>query len=258
MTSGDPFGEIARYYDKIMDFVNYDRWFTIVASLAELLPARFVHLDAACGTGTLLREMRRLGWRSVGIDLSTGMIRAGRSHGTVAPAAVADLRALPFSASADYVTCLFDSLNFILEEDGLARAFRSIADAVKPGGLIYFDIVTERMITEHFDGQEWTEDNGQFSTTWRSKYSRKSGVTETEVRVTKGAGGVFRERVYEREEVEAMVEAAGLMLLDTLDAHTWRPPSRRSIRLDFVAAQDPPRSMLKAYGAIRRSIRGRI
>jgi len=258
MANGDPFGEIARYYDKIMDFVNYDRWFMIATSLAELLPADFTHLDAACGTGTLLRKVRRIGWKSVGIDLSAGMIRAGRSRGSVTPAAVADLRALPFRASVDYVTCLFDSLNFILEEGGLDQAFRSLAGALKPGGLVYFDIVTERMITEHFDGQEWTEDNGQFSTTWRSKYSRKSGVAETEIRVTKGAAGVFRERVYPREHIEAAVEEAGLTLLDTVDAHTWKAPSRKSIRLDFIAAKRPPRAMVKAYPGVRRGIRERM
>lgn len=258
MANGDPFGEIARYYDKIMDFVNYDRWFMIATSLADLLPTGFVHVDAACGTGTLLRKVRRIGWRSVGMDLSAGMIRAGRSRGAVAPAAVADLRAVPFWGRVDYVTCLFDSLNFILEEDGLAQAFQSIAGALRPGGLIYFDIVTERMITEHFDGQEWTEDNGQFSTTWRSKYSRKSQVAETEIRVTKGAGGVFRERVYPREQVEAFVEDAGLTLLDTVDAHTWKAPSKKSIRLDFIAAKRPPRAMVKAYPGVRRGIRERI
>jgi len=258
MANGDPFGEIARYYDKIMDFVNYDRWFMIATSLADLLPDRFVHLDAACGTGTLLRKVRRIGWKSVGIDLSAGMIRAGRSRGTVSPAAVADLRALPFRGSVDYVTCLFDSLNFILEEGGLEQAFGSLAGALRPGGLLYFDIVTERMITEHFDGQEWTEHNSQFSTTWRSKYSRKSGVAETEVRVTKGAGGVFRERVYAREQVEALVEAAGLTLLDTVDAYTWKAASRKSIRLDFVAAKRPSRATVKAYPGVRRGIRERM
>ncbi|MCX5770661.1 MAG: class I SAM-dependent methyltransferase [Candidatus Hydrogenedentes bacterium] len=258
MTNGDPFGEIARYYDKIMDFVNYDRWFMIATSLAELLPTDFIHLDAACGTGTLLRKVRRIGWKSVGIDLSSGMIRAGRSRGAVAPAAVADLRALPFHSSVDYVTCLFDSLNFILEDGGLDLAFRSLAGALKPGGLIYFDIVTERMITEHFDGQEWTENNGQFTTTWRSKYSRKSHLAETEIRVTKGAGGMFRERVYAPEEIEAAVQGAGLTILDTLDAHTWETPSRKSIRLDFVAAQHPAQGIIKQFKAIRNSIRAKL
>lgn len=258
MVNGDAFGEIARYYDKIMDFVNYDRWFMIATSLSDLLPSGFVHVDAACGTGTLLRKVRRIGWKSVGMDLSGGMIRAGRSGGAVSPAAVADLRAAPFWGSVDYVTCLFDSLNFILEEEGLSQAFGSLAGALRAGGLFYFDIVTERMITEHFDGQEWTEDNGQFSTTWRSRYSRKSGVAETEVRVTKGAGGVFRERVYAREQIEALVAAAGLTLLDTVDAHTWKAPSRKSIRLDFVAAKRPSRAMVKAYAGVKRGIRGRL
>lgn len=239
MPETDPFREIARYYDQIMDFVNYDRWFRIATSLAELLPADFTHLDAACGTGTLLRRLRRVGWQSFGIDLSPGMIRAGRSRGLIAPAAVADLRALPFKNSLDYVTCLFDSINFILDEQGLRDTFRGLATALRPGGILYFDIVTERMIKLHFENQEWTENNGAFSTTWRSSYSFKTKITETELRLTKGATGLFKERVYARHTLQAALKEAGFTLLGVFDAHTWKAPRKRSIRIDFIAAKNP-------------------
>jgi len=258
MADSDPFNEIARYYDQIMDYVNYDRWFTIATSLAELLPADFVHLDAACGTGTLLRKLRRVGWQSFGVDLSPGMIRAGRSSGLVAPAAVADLRALPFRNSLDYATCLFDSINFVLDEEGLRDTFHSLARALKPGGLLYFDIVTERMIKLHFENQEWTEDNGRFSTTWRSSYSFATKITETELKLTKGASGVFKERIYSRRTVEAALKQAGMSLLGVMDAHTWKAPNKRSIRIDFVAAKEPHPTAKRRFKDLTGRIRQRL
>ena len=191
MAVRDTFCDLARYYDHIMDHVDYDRWFTVTTALAQLLPRDFVHLDAACGTGTLLKRLRRTGWRTIGVDLSPAMLRAGLSArrpppGMAPPAAAADLRALPFQSRIDYVTCLFDSVNFLLDMDDVRRMFAEVHGILKDTGLFYFDIVTERMVTQHFDNQEWTEQDGRFSTTWRSSYDRQTHVTETEVRVGTG------------------------------------------------------------------------
>jgi hypothetical protein len=43
-----------------------------------------------------------------------------------------------------------------------------------------------------------------------------------------------------------------------VDAYTWKAPSRKSIRLDFVAAKRPPLALAKAYAGVRRGIRGRL
>ena len=259
MSGDDPFSEIAPYYDRIMDFVNYDRWYMVATALADLLPSGFRHLDAACGTGTLLKRLRRGGWDSVGMDLSLGMLHAGRRGiDAPAPVAVADLRALPVQENVDYVTCLFDSLNFLLDLEDVVRAFREVSGALAPHGLFYFDVVTERMVTEHFEGQEWTENSGRFSTTWRSSYSRKTSVTETLVRITNGAGGVFRERVYEQEAIEGALAGAGLTLLGSFDAQSWKTPGKKTVRIDFVAVKGTTRSLQKQFVKVRDQLRERL
>ena len=37
MTYLDEFHEIARYYNRIMDHVDYDRWYAVTTALADLL-----------------------------------------------------------------------------------------------------------------------------------------------------------------------------------------------------------------------------
>ena len=259
MAVRDTFCDIARYYDHIMDHVDYDRWFTVTTALAQLLPRNFIHLDAACGTGTLLKRLRHTGWRTIGVDLSPAMLRAGLSIRRQAPpAAAADLRALPFQSRIDYVTCLFDSVNFLLDMDDVHRMFAEVHGILDHTGLFYFDIVTERMVTQHFDNQQWTEQDGRFSTTWRSTYDRRTRVTATEVRVGTGDGGVFLERIYEVDEIVAAVTDAGLELLGTYDAQTWGAPKKRTTRIDFVAAKDPSRPLRKRFGAVRSQLRGRL
>ncbi len=255
MPPSDAFGELARYYDRIMDFVDYDRWFFVTTLLAELLPERFVHLDAACGTGTLLKRLRRIGWSSIGTDLSPAMLRAGNIQASAIPVAAADLCAMPFSRSIDYATSLFDSINFLLSIEDITKAFEQVAGCLKEGGIFYFDMVTERMVTDHFEDQEWSEHNGAFSTRWRSSYDRETRIAETEVRVTSGAGGFFRERVYEPTEIEAALRAAGLTLLGVYDAHKWTTPKRKTVRLDYVAVRGDSRELRKAFDKTRAKVR---
>ncbi|MCX5756955.1 MAG: class I SAM-dependent methyltransferase [Candidatus Hydrogenedentes bacterium] len=253
--SYDAFEDLAPYYDHIMEHVNYGRWFHIAEALSAMLPRGFTHVDTACGTGVLIKRLRAAGWRSFGVDLSFAMIRAGKRGPKALPAATADLRALPLHGGADYVTCLFDSLNFLLERDDVLRAFREVHGALSPQGLFYFDIVTERMVKDYFDGQEWTEQNGRFSTTWRSAYSRKTSVVDTRIRVNSGASGAVRERVYSQKDIERALGEAGFHLLGVFDAHSWRAPGRKSIRLDFVAVKPASRALRKQFDGIVSEIR---
>jgi len=254
MSASDAFVDIARYYDPIMSHVNYERWYYIATALAKLLPPGFIHLDAACGTGTLHKRLRKLGWNSLGVDLSEAMIRAGRKGAHHPVAAVADLRALPVHASVNYITCLFDSVNFLLNVNDLRTTLRQFSDALADNGLLYFDTVTERMITQHFHGQKWTEKNGRFATTWSSHYDRATATAETRIQVDRGPGCIVREHVFSSDDLAAALSDAGLTLLGEFDAETWRPPGRRTTRVEHIAIKRPTRDQTKAFLPIKRDI----
>lgn len=249
----DAFGEMASYYDVIMSHVNYDRWFVVVTTLSQLLPQHFLHVDVACGTCRLVNKLRRAGWRSVGMDLSHAMVRAGNKEAP-ASGAVADLRSLPLSGSVDLLTCLFDSINFLPTTEDVSRAFRQAHDALKGDGLFYFDIITERMVTEYFAGQRWTEQNGRFATTWESRYDKTAAIVKTHIRVQNGPECTVVEHIYKRDEIESALDRAGLQLIGVFDAPTWRAPGRRTVRIDYVAAKGDARRFKRGLRPIEKMI----
>ncbi len=254
----DSFEDLARFYDPMMAHVNYDRWYTVTGALAELLPRPFAHLDAACGTCTLLKRLRRIHWHSAGIDLSRSMLHVGAKSDGPMPVAVADLRALPFASAFDYVTCLFDSVNFLLHEEDLRACIAQFASALRPGGLLYFDVVTERMILSHYAGQKWTEKIEEFETTWDCIYDRKSLVAASSIRVNSGPASTIRERVYSRRQIENALALAGFEVLGVLDAEKWRPPSRKTVRMDFVAVRGSAQPVRQAFSRIAAEIAGML
>lgn len=247
MKRKDPFKDLARHYDTIMEHVDYDRWFEVTSGLGALLPQPFRHLDAGCGTGVLLERLNAPGWNGFGMDLSAAMLQQGRKCGRTAPVVRADLRALPFQGAFNLISCLFDSINFLLEEEEMKKAFRELAGALDDGGLLYFDIVTERMILEHFDGQTWTEESGDIETTWSSAYDRNSGVNDARIKVNAGRASSILERIYAREAIESALDRAGLEILGIFDAFTWRSPTKRTTRIDWVAAKKPSRTLHRRF-----------
>ncbi|NUM55235.1 MAG: class I SAM-dependent methyltransferase [Candidatus Hydrogenedentes bacterium] len=251
MPANDSFEGLARFYDPLMQHVNYDRWYLIASAVARLLPRPFVHLDAACGTGVLLEKLRNDRWRSFGLDLSPAMLRAGRRGNGPARAVCADLRAIPVHGSLDYVTCLFDSVNFLLTEQDVYASIAQLAGALKPKGILYFDVVTERMVLDHFADQKWTEKTDRFSSTWSCSYDRKNQTAATTIRVNNGDAYTLYERMYPLDLVYEAVERAGCQILGAHDAQTWKRPGRKSIRVDIIAVHGNARDYKRPYGDIQ-------
>ena len=116
----------------------------VIARRLDDLAARYpttgdTHLDVACGTGLLLSWGAARGWKSVGVDASMAMLKLARERGGTVTAG--DMRALPFgSASFDRITCVYDSLNHLLEADELRATFRSIASLMHEDSMFWFDV----------------------------------------------------------------------------------------------------------------------
>lgn len=254
MKTPDTFAELARYYDPIMRDVDYDRWYLIAGAIAELLPRPFRHLDVACGTGVLLRKVFEDRWNSFGVDLSVSMLRAGKQRRRRWPVSAGDIRALPYHKSFDYVTCLFDSVNFLLTFADFKTGIQSMADCLVPGGILYFDIVTERMVLDHFAGQRWTERNGKFSTRWECDYDPPSRTVETRIQVNRGMVYTLHERIYELELVEDAVRGAGVEILGAFDAESWCKPRRKTVRIDIIGVRGDPKPLRQGMRSVERHV----
>jgi demethylmenaquinone methyltransferase / 2-methoxy-6-polyprenyl-1,4-benzoquinol methylase len=126
------FDAIAPRYDlvnRVMTF-GMDRGWRRRAIDALRLPPGSLVVDVACGTGDFCRELERRGHRSVGMDLSLGMLREAR---TDAPLVQADGLTMPLGDdSVDGITCGFALRNV----SDVADLVREFARVLRPGGRI--------------------------------------------------------------------------------------------------------------------------
>jgi len=128
----DMFDQIAPRYDlvnRIMTFRLDVRWRKI-ALRALCLPDRSTVLDLASGTGDMCIDLANAGLRPISVDLSYGMLHAGRSD---APRVQADILQLPVpDQSVDGVTCGLALRNLV----DLGAFLTELARVVRPGGRI--------------------------------------------------------------------------------------------------------------------------
>ena len=128
----DMFDQIAPRYDlvnRIMTFRLDVRWRKVALRALGLAPGSVV-LDLASGTGDMCIDLAHADLVPISVDLSYGMLHAGRSS---APRVQADILRLPVpDGSVDGVTCGFALRNLV----DLDTFFRELHRVVRPGGRI--------------------------------------------------------------------------------------------------------------------------
>jgi SAM-dependent methyltransferase len=241
-SANKPYSHIAGFYDRLMDHVDYPLWADFVRECWFRHADGLYHSmhDAACGTGRFLECMKEENVLRSGSDASRAMLKIARER---LPDDVLlehrDLRDPNDSQTFDLVTCLYDSVNYLLKEDELLLALRRLAWWTIPQGLFVFDICTERNSLDHFLDYE---DEGVIDS-WdyrrRSWYDGKRRLhynrfdvqdLDTGERYTE----LHTQRIYLIREIEALLPQAGLDLLGCYREFGFERGSERADRVHFV------------------------
>ncbi len=154
---------LAGIYDALMDDIDYDAWAAYYLELirrAGVEPRRIC--DCACGTGSMSVRFAARGLRVTGVDLSGEMLERAqakaRLNGVQAMFVRQDICDLKLPRPVDALVCACDGVNYLLDDERLAAFFDSAHEALRPGGVLAFDISSayklERMLGDGFFGEE--------------------------------------------------------------------------------------------------------
>jgi SAM-dependent methyltransferase len=112
----------------------------VIQLLAPVRSRKGLVLELGCGTGLLTKELIAAGHRVVATDASTAMLEIARE--VVGDAAELHQLALPDDPlpDADAIVAVGHPLNYLPDVDAFDRALIAIAHALRPGGLVTFDV----------------------------------------------------------------------------------------------------------------------
>lgn len=118
---------------------------SIAAARADLIPsarrAGAVLVDLACGAGLLAPHIDHLGYRHIGVDITTSALQQARDHG-VRPVR-ADVLALPLPNAIADVVVAGEILEHVAD---LQRAVAESCRVLRPGGVLVLDTIADTRI----------------------------------------------------------------------------------------------------------------
>ena len=240
---GDNYSDFAMIYDQLMSQGKYNRWGGLIKeAISRYGVAKDVAIDIACGTGNITYFLLDAGFGTVvGIDNSKSMLTIARKKLPQATFIHGDIRQFQLSngTRADFAVSFYDSLNYLLTDKDMTRAFGSIGANIRPGAIFLFDMNTR----EHVEASQRNS-------------PRNFRVGDTEVEFVFGGNDRFwtldiklidkatravsverhMERGYNVDDIVPLLEKTGYLLLDVnSEEKKYEDGITRSSRLYFTA-----------------------
>lgn len=217
-------------------------------------------VDVACGTGIAAAKFAEAGYCVTGVDRSPQMLAQARKR--VAGAGLrevtlveADMCDFALNEPVDLVTCMYDSLNYLLEMADLAAAFRCAAATLRDDGLYIFDMNTIFGLAEQWGSRDFIRgDTDDWFIVGRTRWDHESSINTLIFHGFIRRGQLWErftethvQRGYSVAKIRALLERAGLTVLTIYDAHAEDAvePGLETARVLIVArkgsAQDDER-----------------
>jgi SAM-dependent methyltransferase len=227
-----------------MRHVDYDEWAAFIQSvLLRYAPQTKTVLDLACGTGNFSSELSELGFSVTGADASAAMVRVAQEKAALSGSSSEfferDLRDLDGLVSFEAAVCMYDSFNYLLEEEDLDEALVQVYQILQPNGIFIFDVCTERNSLRYFSDMHDSENGPGFSYERHSYYREQERLQHNHFQIRfAGDEHIYEERhvqrIYRLSELEARIHASPFQLLDVLAEFTFNSGSEEVDRIHYV------------------------
>ena len=137
-----PYSKLALIYDRLMDHVDYLHWSNYILNLINHLSPKISSLiDLSCGTGSLVFHLDKKIQMVYGCDSSREMIREARKKRDMEPGNlfINDIRRMAIKTGYfDCALVLYDSLNYLVDENSLESSLSEINRILKKDGIFIF------------------------------------------------------------------------------------------------------------------------
>lgn len=242
----DLFARVAPFYDRLMDSIPYEGWADYIEKVMKVKgyqPKSI--LDVACGTGTLTMILASRGYDAAGTDLSRPMLKEARKKAKQAGLKISfhrqDAAKLRLRRKFDLAVSVYDSLNYVLEDEALLGAFKSIRRALHPGGIFFFDLNTLYSFQAELFTQQ-SREGAQIPYQWNSRFDPFTRIAKIDMHFDPPGEDpldvVQYQRGYHVSEILELLEAAHFKPLELYEAYTLLPAGPFSERIFYLARKE--------------------
>lgn len=240
------YSEFADVYDILMKDAKYKKrtaylWklFKTHGKTPKLL------LDLACGTGEFSCAFAMKGVEVIGVDMSEDMLAVAREktadNGLDILYLCQKAEELDLYGTVDGAICCLDSLNHITDINKLSKAVKRVSLFMEEGSLFIFDLNTEYKHRNILGNNTFVMDEEEVYCVWQNRFDEKRLITDINLDFFLEDGDTyirssesFKERAYTKEQIEGILNKAGLEIQAVYGDLSFESPKEDSQRIIYV------------------------
>ena len=253
------YNDIAVFYDKSIDTDNY---FDNIADFAEEIirqgdsyklytekKEKPIVLDCACGTGRLTKGLYERGFDMLGLDISESMLDTARDvcSGLPVQFICQDMCDMDLFGSVAAITCMTDSVNHITDTRALESFFAKCYNFLDPGGVLIFDVLTDKYFQGMEEGKCFFEDYDWGSCFWMGAYDSKRRLCKYNISYFEYTGNkkgketyirtddYITEKIWSVRTLQQIMKKTGFSHIEMYDNIRFEQANNDSRRIYFVA-----------------------
>ena len=241
--------EFSYYYD----YFNYTADYDLVAdkihswASAEKLDGK-IACDLGCGTGELAMRLSDKGWDVIAVDCSEEMLdvfmdkREELGYYNIL-ILNQDITKLDMYGTVDLFTCTFDTVNHLDGADSVQKLFDKVSLFMHPDGIFIFDMNTEYKHRHILGNNTFDFDEEEADCIWKNTLDEKNNRTKVSINIKDKQSGeeyseAFYECFYSMEQIEGMLNTAGLKICKIVDGESYGEITKESQRYLFMVKKE--------------------
>ncbi|MCC5906103.1 MAG: class I SAM-dependent methyltransferase [Balneolaceae bacterium] len=243
---------LADIYDRVMSDVDYETWADYIDEIIlEHRPEAENLLELACGTGTIALSLEELDCYNItATDASEDMIRIAQKKASKVNSQIEfktmNFLNLQLKKKFDVVYMVFDSINYLHNEEDILKLHKEIKKVLNPDGIFVYDFTTPRNSRKaiKFLNNEVKYVKNKFRYQRESSFDPVSKIHTNifQIEQKNGEEGLsvekyeekHQQKIYSQSEIEALIKKTDFTILQAYDGFELKPAHLKSLRITMV------------------------
>lgn len=242
----DAYRDFAGIYDLLMDDFDYPAWADYYMNLIAQTGAQVNTLcECACGTGSLTVHFAKKGLKVTGVDISREMLELAaekaRQSGVQVQLVCQDMAKLSLPRPVDALLATCDGVNYLTSEKRVRAFFESARAALRPGGVLAFDISSAHKLRNVLGDSFFGEERDEAAYLWQNSlqgdivhmdltfFIREDG--DLYRRITEN----HRQRAHEVQDIVRLLQETGFSDIRVYGDRNFAAPGAEEMRIHFCA-----------------------
>ena len=239
--------DFAYIYDKLSFDIDYEKYAENIKTLIKNYKIKNERiLELAAGSGMLTRHFFNDFKNIDALDLSVDMLNVFASKYDRENVNLIYYDMIDFSNENTYdvIVILLDSINYVTDPNDLKKLFENSYKNLKEGGLIIFDINSEKKIKEVFGSNSYVYEYEDIFYTWVNDYYDEivdmhlDFFVENEDGTYKRIKEFQQERLYTRDFIKRLIKEVGFKDIREYDEDSFGKVTDNTMRILYAGVKE--------------------